>query len=332
MRTYFIAEAGLCHNGSVDLAKKMIDVAIKCGADAVKFQKRDVSSMATKDILDQPFTNFPSMGKTYREVREHLELTKEEYHQLRDYCLGKIDFIVTPFDIISVAFLDDLNVDGIKIAAHSLTDVPVLEEIAKRDKPVYLSTGMSTWEDIDRAVIILEKLPLTIMHCVSQYPMNVECANLPMISELEDCYPDYRIGWSDHQHGISLCVAGIALGAEVVEKHFTLDHTMEGFDHSFSLDPIGLQRCIRNIREMEQAMVLHEKQPMAEEMDCFFNYRRTIVSTQDIPKGVVITREMLTTKAPNRGLSPSYIPDLIGKKALVDIPADTHIEFGMVGM
>jgi sialic acid synthase SpsE len=330
-RVYCIAEAGLNHNGDVEIAKKMIDVAIECKADAVKFQKRDVDQMATKDVLDKPFTNFPSFGSTYREVREHLELTKSEYKELRDYCRGKIEFLVTPFDIQSLEFLDDLNIDGIKIAAHSLTDIPLLEEIGKRDAPIYLSTGMSTLEDIRLAVKTLDsEKKLYILHCVSQYPMDVQFANLPMINKLKEIFPNYEIGWSDHQNGISLASAATALGVSVIEKHFTLDRVMEGFDHAMSLEPLGLKKCIRDVRIVERAMKYYPKKPMPNEMECFNAYRRTIVSKVQIPKGTIITRDMLTTKAPNIGLSPKLILDVLGKKAKIDIKEDEHITFYMI--
>jgi len=331
-KVYFIAEAGLNHNGSVKIAKKLIDVAIDSEADAVKFQKRFVSQMVTKDILDKPFTNFPSFGSTYREIREHLELNKEEYRELREYCRGKIDFIVTPFDIQSLEFLDDLDIDGIKIAAHSLTDIPLLEEIAKRNKPIYLSTGMSTIEDIELAIKTLSShhTEIFILHCVSQYPMESKYANLPMINKLKKMFPEYEIGWSDHQNGISLASAATAIGVSVIEKHFTLDRTMEGFDHAMSLEPQGLKKCIRDIRSVEAAMESHAKLPMTNEMDCFLNYRRTIVAKVPIPKRTIINRDMLTTKAPNIGLSPKLISKLIGKRALKNIEEDEHITFDMI--
>ena len=283
-KVYFIAEAGLNHNGDVEIAKKMIDVAIECNADAVKFQKRDVNQMATKDVLDKPFTNFPSFGSTYREVREHLELTKKEYKELREYCRDKIDFLVTPFDIQSLEFLDDLNIDGIKIAAHSFTDIPLLKEVGKRAKPIFASTGMSTLDDIKLAVKTLDpdkkrtkekgKNKLHLLHCVSQYPMDTQFSNLPMINKLKEIFPNYEIGWSDHQNGISLVSAATALGVSVIEKHFTLDRTMEGFDHAMSLEPQGLKRCIRDIRVVEGAMKYYPKKPMPNEMQCFNDYRR----------------------------------------------------------
>jgi sialic acid synthase SpsE len=336
-KVYFIAEAGLNHNGNVNIAKKLIDVAVEANSDAVKFQKREVNQIATKDVLDAPFTNFPELGKTYREVRESLELTKSEYKLLREYSREKnIDFIVTPFDIQSLEFLDDLELDGIKLAAHSLTDIPLLEEVSKRKVPIYFSAGMCTWDDIERAIKALDPtgirtknsdISLNIFHVVSQYPMEIEFANLPMITELIKRYPQYVIGWSDHQNGISLVSSAIALGAQVVEKHYTLDRTMKGFDHAMSLEPLGLKKAIRDMHIANKAMNYHPKEVLGVESKCHQNYRRTIVASIDIPKGTKITRDMLTTKAPNRGLSPKHIPDLIGKITKRDIKEDTHIQF-----
>jgi len=336
-KPYFIAEAGLNHNGDVKIAKQLIDAAVAAKSDAVKFQKREVNQMATKDVLDAPFTNFPSLGKTYREVRENLELTKEEYIELRDYSKEKsIDFIVTPFDIQSLNFLDDLDLDGIKLAAHSLTDIPLLEEVSKREVPIYFSAGMCTWDDIERAIKALDpkgirtkdsNMALNIFHVVSQYPMEIEFANLPMITELIKRYPQYIIGWSDHQNGISLVSSAVALGAQVIEKHYTLDRTMSGFDHAMSLEPVGLEKAIRDMHTASKAMNYHPKEVLNVENFCHQAFRRTIVASVNISKGTKITREMLTTKAPNRGLSPKMIPDLIGKIAKRNIKEDTHIQF-----
>ena len=337
--TYFIAEVGLNHNGDIELAKKLVETAIECKSDAIKFQKRNVNQMATRDILDKPFTNFPSFGSTYREIREHLELTFNEYKELIDLCKGRIDFIVTPFDIQSLEFLDKLDIDALKIASHNMTDIPLIEEIAKRQLPVYMSTGMCSMSDIELSVDILDpnkeriigsENPLCIMHCISQYPSPAKYANLRMVSILRDKYPNHLIGFSDHQNGFHLPPAALSLGATVFEKHFTLNHTFEGFDHVFSLEPGALKKCIRNIRETADALEYHEKMPMEYEMNAFNDYKRSVVSTRNIPKGTVITRDMLTTKAPNRGLSPKLIPSIVGMTASKDIEEDTHITYDVI--
>jgi len=195
---------------------------------------------------------------------------------------------------------------------------------------------MCTWDDIERAIKALDpkgirtkdsNMALNIFHVVSQYPMEIEFANLPMITELIKRYPQYIIGWSDHQNGISLVSSAVALGAQVIEKHYTLDRTMSGFDHAMSLEPLGLEKAIRDMHTASKAMNYHPKEVLNVENFCHQAFRRTIVASVNISKGDKITREMLTTKAPNRGLSPKMIPDLIGKIAKRDIKEDTHIQF-----
>lgn len=334
-KTYVIAELGLNHNGDINIAMKMVDSAIRSGADAIKLQKRDVNQMATSDILNKPFTSFPSFGKTYRAFREYLELNLDEYKKIRSYCENKIDFIVTPFDIQSLEFIDELNVDAIKIASHSMTDIPLLEEISFRKKPIYISTGMCSIKEIETAMNILDPLgnrkDITILHCVSNYPTDPDCFNLPMIGILKSNFPNCDIGVSDHQDGISLVPASIALGAKVIEKHFTLDKNMEGPDHSMSIEPHQLEECIKNIRITESAMIYHKKDgPMQCEMNCYNDFRRSIVARVDIPKGTILKRNMLTTKAPNRGLAPYLISEIIGKKVTKDVNMDEHITFDKV--
>lgn len=331
---YVIGEIGLNHNGSIDIAKELIGIAHEAGCDAIKLQKREVDQMATADVLDSPFVKFPAFGKTYREMRENLELSKDEFLELKKYTtLRNMDFIVTPFDIQSLEFLDDIDIDSIKIASHSLTDLPLLEEIAKRNKPIILSTGMSTLNDIIEAKDTIdpksERLydcpnQVTFLHCVSQYPMIIKYANLLFIRTLKETLPDYRIGFSDHQNGISLGPVAVALGAEVLEKHFTLDRTMEGFDHAMSLEPYGLIKYVRDVRITEKALTTIPKTVMPNELSCFLSYRRTIVSTTDIKAGTMLRRDMLTTKAPNIGLKPNMINEIIGLKCNKDIPKDSH--------
>lgn len=331
--TYFIAEAGNNHNGSVEMAKQMIDLAAECGADAVKFQKRDIASMLTSDFLDRHFyiQGAEEWGDTYRKVREHIELDAEELRVLKDYCQGRIDFIVTPFDIPSVRLLEEqVGVDAYKIAAFTVTDIPVLEEVAKTGKAVFMSAGMVTEDELVRAIDVLKDNDLVLMHCISCYPMNSEDANLQLIHWLKKF--GYPVGWSDHEVGITLSPIAVTLGARAIERHYTLNRALPGFDHAMSLEPAGLKKVIRDIRKVESAMkgLKDHREVLPCELKCFDQKRRTIVSTRAIEKGETFTRDMLTTKAPNRGLAPRYIPEVIGKEALEDIPADTHITFSMV--
>ncbi len=328
--TYIIAEAGNNHNGEVEKAFKLVDIAIDAGCDAVKFQKRDVDLMMTKEYMDRPFTNFHEWGDTYRKVREHIELGMEEFKKIKKYCKGKIDFIVTPFDIPSLNFLEKLGVDAYKIASFSVTDIPLLEVVAKTKKSVIVSLGMATENNILDVIEVLKDVDLALLHCISCYPMEAKDAHLRLISWLKKF--GFPVGFSDHENGISLGGPAVTLGARFLEKHFTIDRTLPGFDHATSLEPLGLKRYVRNVRKTEQALseLKDRREILPCELKCFDTKIKSIVSTREIKKGTIITRDMLTIKAPNRGLPPRYIPQVVGKKAIEDIEEDMHITFGMV--
>lgn len=331
-RTYVIAEAGNNHNGSTEMAKQLIDVAVECGADAVKFQKRNVSSMLTVDYLDRPFfvQGAEEWGDTYRKVREHIELDADELRMLKEYCKGRIDFVVTPFDIPSTHLLEEVGVDAYKIAAFTVTDIPVLEEVARTGKTVFMSVGMVTDDELIRAIEVLKDSDLILLHCISSYPMKPRDANMRLLEWLQKF--GYPVGWSDHEVGITLSPVAVTLGARVVERHYTLDRALPGFDHAMSLEPTGLRKVIRDIRKVEAAMkgLSDHREVLPCELKSFDQKRRTICSTCEIKRGERFERHMLTTKGPNRGLAPRFIPEIVGKEALEDIPADTHITFSMV--
>ena len=330
--TYFIAEAGNNHNGSMEMAKQLIDVAVECGADAVKFQKRDIASMLTSDHLDRHFfvQGAEEWGDTYRKVREHIELNADELCTLKEYCAGRIDFVVTPFDVPSVRLLEEIGVDAYKVAAFTVTDIPVLEEVATTGRTVFMSAGMVTDDELVRAVDVLKGCDLILLHCISSYPMKAGDANLRLLEWLRKF--GYPVGWSDHEVGITLSPVAVALGARVIERHYTLDRALPGFDHAMSLEPTGLKKVIRDVRKVEAAMkgLCDHRELLPCELKSFDQKRHTICSTRDIKRGQTFERDMLTTKGPNRGLAPRFIPEVLGKEALEDIPADTHITFSMV--
>lgn len=326
---YVVAEIGLNHNGDVEIAKKMVEVAINARCNAVKLQKRYIPQTFTKDVLDQ-ISTYPRMGKTVREFRERLELNLDEYRELKRMCQGKIHFIVTAFDIPSLEFIDEVGVDAYKIAAHCITNIPLIEALRKVNKPIILSTGMTTMEEIEYSVNILKGKDLILLHCVSRYPCMVEECNLRVINTLKEKFPDIPIGYSGHENGIAIAVAAAAMGACLIEKHITLDRTMEGPDQAFSIEPYGLSDMVARIRKIELARGTPEKRILPREMECFDNFRRSIVAAKNIAKGSIITRDQLTTKAPFRGLSPRFIPEVVGKKATMDIKEDDPIQFAMI--
>ncbi len=250
---YVIGEIGLNHNGSVENAKKLIDVAVEAGAQAVKFQKR-TPDIATPEHMKATPRETPWGTMTYLDYRYRVEFEQEEYTEIAAYCTEKgIDWFASPWDEPSVDFLESMDVCGYKIASASVTDLGMLRKIKETGKPVILSTGMSTIEQIDTAVETLGKDKLIIMHATSTYPLPPEEANLLMIQTLKDRY-GVPVGYSGHEPGLQISIAAVALGAVTVERHITLDRTMWGSDHAASLEPKGFISLVRDIRIIEKAL------------------------------------------------------------------------------
>lgn len=251
---YLIAEIGLNHNGDVELAKRLIDVAAAAGADAVKFQKRTPDIATPEHMRDVP-RETPWGTMTYLQYRYRVEFGRDEYIEIGDHAtLRGLHWFASPWDVPSVAFLEDLNVVAHKVASASLTDVDLLEALRETGKPVILSTGMSTVEQIDRALGVLGTDRVILMHATSTYPMEPEEANLKVIPMLRDRYPGVPVGYSGHERGLQISVAAVALGAVAVERHVTLDRTMWGSDHAASLEPTGFEHLVRDIRIVESAL------------------------------------------------------------------------------
>ena len=251
---YVIAEIGLNHNGDVDLAMQLIDVAADAGAQAVKFQKR-TPEISTPEHMKSTPRDTPWGQMTYLEYRYRVEFDREQYVEIGDYAtLRGLDWFASPWDVPSVDFLEDLNVAAHKVASASVTDVELLEAIAATGKPVILSTGMSTFEQIDAAVDVLGTDRLVILHATSTYPLPPEEANLRMITTLQQRYAGVPIGYSGHERGLQISLAAVALGAVAVERHITLDRAMWGSDHAASLEPEGFSHLVRDIRIIGEAM------------------------------------------------------------------------------
>ncbi|UBQ03476.1 N-acetylneuraminate synthase family protein [Curtobacterium sp. TXMA1] len=251
---YLIGEIGLNHNGDVDIAKRLIDVAADAGLQAVKFQKR-TPEIATPEHMKATPRSTPWGEMTYLEYRYRVEFDREQYIEIGDHAtLRGLDWFASPWDEPSVDFLEDLNVVAYKIASASVTDIGLLRAVAATGKPVILSTGMSTLEQIDRAVETLGTARLVLMHATSTYPMPTEEANLRMIDTLALRYAGVPVGYSGHEPGLQISLAAVALGASAVERHITLDRTMWGSDHAASLEPHGLQTLARDVRVIETAL------------------------------------------------------------------------------
>jgi N-acetylneuraminate synthase len=251
---YVIAEIGLNHNGDTDLAMQLIDVAADAGAQAVKFQKR-TPAISTPEHMKNTPRDTPWGTMTYLEYRYRVEFSREQYVEIGDYAtLRGLDWFASPWDEPSVDFLEELNVVAHKVASASVTDLDMLRKLAATGKPIILSTGMSTLEQIDAAVAVLDPENLIILHATSTYPLPPEEANIRMIPTLQQRYPGIPIGYSGHERGLQISVAAVALGAVAVERHITLDRTMWGSDHAASLEPQGFEHLVRDIRVVGEAL------------------------------------------------------------------------------
>lgn len=318
---YVIAEAGLNHNGSLSLAKKLIDVAKDAGANAVKFQKRTVKKLAINEVLNAKDNRFPDFGETYKEIRDHLEFNLEEYRELKKYTeLKNMDFIVTAFDIDAVDFLDELKVDVIKVASHSLTNTDLLEYLSLKKKLSIMSTGMAQIDEIDTAVEIFKKnnCPLLLMHCVSAYPTPLNECNLSMIKKLRERY-SLPIGYSGHEIGWLPSKVAVAMGAQAIERHYTLDKKMIGFDHKISLEPEELKEMIREIRLIQEIQGDGQKTVSKTEQITRDKYHVSMVSKKTIEKGEILTRDCITYKNPGTGIPKKKEGSILGKKASIYI-------------
>jgi len=327
-RCFIIAEAGVNHNGSIKFAKKLIDVAKEAKVDAIKFQTFKVGNVATKYApkADYQVKNTGSKESQYEMIKK-LELKEEDFKELYKYAKEKgIIFLSTPFDFESADFLDDLGVSAFKISSTDLTNLPFLKYIAKKGKPIILSTGMATLGEVEEAVNTIKKYneDIILLHCVTNYPANFEELNLKAIKTLKEAFK-LPVGYSDHSLGIYAPIAAVSLGAVVIEKHFTLDKNLPGPDHKASLEPKELKEMVKCIRLIEKALGDGIKRPTFEEEKIKKVVRKSIVAKINIPKGTIITEEMITFKRPGTGLSSKYYKEVIGKKARRDIKADEII-------
>ena len=328
---YVIAEAGLNHNGSVQIAKALIDVAAIAGADAVKFQKRTVEKLAIKSTLDAQDDRFPEFGKTYREIRQHLELSLEEYQELKDYAQSKgLDFMVTAFDTEAVDFLEELGMEAYKLASHSATNLQLLDYLARLRKPTVLSTGMAELEELDRAVEIFRRhdSPLVLLHCVSAYPTPLAECNLAMINVLKARY-GLPVGYSGHELGYLPTIVAVSMGAQMVERHFTLNKTMVGFDHKMSLEPDELIAMVRDIRNVAKIRGTGEKRVSETEWITRRKYHVSMASSVAIPAGAVLNEAIVSYRNPGTGIPSKLAHTVLGKRALRNIPADELLSVDM---
>lgn len=327
---YIIAEIGCNHNGDFKLAKKMVDVAVDCGVDAVKFQTFKADKLISKYAPKADYQKVTTGTEDSQlEMTRKLELSFEEYLELRDYCITKkVDVFSTPFDNESLDFLISTDMPVYKIPSGEITNLTYLEKIGKQRKKVILSTGMANIDEIKTAVSILKEAggeDISVLHCTTEYPTPYEALNLNVISTLKKEFPDLKIGYSDHSIGYEVPIAAAALGAEIIEKHFTLDNNMPGPDHKASATPEILANLVKGVRIVEKSLGKFEKVPEEVEVKNKIVARKSIIAKVSIKKGEVFTEENITVKRPGNGISPMNWYNILGEKAERDFLEDELI-------
>lgn len=330
MSVFIIAEAGVNHNGSLRLAKQLVDIAKECGADCVKFQTFEPEKCVSKNLKKAEYQIENTGSKESQlEMIKKLALTFEDFIELKEYCYSKkIMFCSTPFDIDSVKFLNKLDISFWKIPSGEITNLPYLIEIARTHKPVIMSTGMSTIGEIRQAIDILKNHgagEIKLLHCNTEYPTPFEDVNLRAMMSLKKEF-GVEVGYSDHTEGIEVPIGAVAIGATIIEKHFTLDKTMSGPDHKASLDPGELFQMIKSIRNIEKALGSEIKNPTKSELKNIDIVRKSIIASRDISRGEVFSEYNITTKRPGTGISPMRWFEVLGQKATRDFKEDELIE------
>lgn len=329
-KVFIIAEAGVNHNGSIELAKELIDRASEAGADAVKFQSFKAESLVTKSAKKAEYQeDTTDVEENQFQMIKRLELDYDKHEELMNYCKSKgILFLSSPFDLDSIDLLENLGLEIFKIPSGEIINLPYLRKIGSLRKKVILSTGMSTLGDIEKALDILKvegTTDITVLHCNTEYPTPMKDVNLSAMNTIKDAFK-VNVGYSDHTLGIEVPIAAVALGATVIEKHFTLDKTMEGPDHRASLEPEELKEMVKAIRNIELTLGDGVKRLTESEKKNIDIVRKSIVASKDIKKGNKFTEENLGIKRPGDGISPMRWDEVIGKISNRDYEEDELIE------
>src|SRR5688500_4903556 len=330
---YVIAEIGHNHQGKMETARELFRAAKECGVDAVKLQKRDNRSLYTREMYDKPHDNENSFGATYGEHREALEFGKSEYEELQAESarLG-IGFFSTAFDLRSAGFLAALNSPAYKIASGDLKNIPLLRHVAKIGKPMIVSTGGGTMDDVQRAYDVIMPINprLCLLQCTCGYPAEFAELDLRVITTYREKFPEIVIGYSGHDNGIAMPVAAYMLGARIIEKHFTLNRAMKGTDHRFSLEPVGMKKMIRDLQRVRMALGDGRKKVYASEASPVLKMGKKLVAARDLPAGHVLTTADIAIKSPGDGLPPCYFDQIIGQALSRDVRADQSLTLELV--
>jgi sialic acid synthase len=329
---YVVAEIGHNHQGDVEKAKALIHAAKECGVDAVKLQKRDNRSLYTQALYDSPYDNEHSFGATYGEHREALELSAADWLELREFSREEgVTLFGTVFDEASADLLAELDMPAFKIASADLVNTPLLRHVAALGKPVFLSTGGGTLEDVERAVEAILPLneQLCILQCTAAYPCEVDELNLRVVETYRERFPDLVVGLSDHQSGIAMALVGYMLGARVIEKHFTLNHAWKGSDQAFSLMPEGMRRLVRDLHRVPEALGDGVKQQLQSEERPLEKMGKKLVTARDLPAGHVVAPGDLVARSPaDGGLAPYELDALIGRALARPLVAEQDVALG----
>jgi N-acetylneuraminate synthase len=332
---FIIAEIGVNHNGDVGIAKKLIDSAKSAGADAVKFQTFKAEKLVTERAEKANYQKEnDSRHKNQFEMLKALELTEEQHYKLKEYCEeAKIKFLSTPFDEESANFLEELGVDSFKVSSGDLTNLPFLIHLAKKKLPIIISTGMSEMFEIEAAVKAIEENgnpELSILHCLSNYPADTKECNLLAIKTIREKFGK-KTGWSDHTDSDLTAIMSVALGAEIIEKHITLDKNMEGPDHKASADIEEFQKYVKLIRQAEKAMGDGVKRIQPSESNTAKVAKKSLTARRDIEEGEILSEDNVICLRPGDGISPIKFSEVFGKKALHAISKDEQIKFDNIG-
>ena len=329
-RVFIIAEAGVNHNGNLEIARELVNEAAKAGVDAVKFQTFKAENIVCKNAAKAEYQKEATDAEQSQlEMLKKLELTEEMHRELVVYCKEKgVLFLSTPFDVDSVDYLSGIGMEIMKIPSGEITNYPYLKRIAQTGKKVILSTGMSGMDEVKATIAVLREYgskDISVLHCNTEYPTPFSDVNLKAMLTLRDEL-GVEVGYSDHTLGIEIPIAAVAMGAQIIEKHFTLDKSMEGPDHRASLEPQELREMVRAIRNVEMAIGTGDKQPSKSEQKNIAIARKSIVAKRRIEKGQIFTEENLTTKRPGTGISPMKWNEVIGTVAARSYEEDELIE------
>ena len=330
---WVIAEIGHNHQGSVEKAKELFTEAKATGAHAVKLQKRDNRGLYTREMFNKPYENENSYGSTYGEHREYLEFGRAEYQELKAFAADiGITFFATAFDLASADFLAELDMPAYKIASADLINTPLLRHVAEIGKPVILSTGGATLDDVRRGVETVAEInpQIVLLQCTAGYPAEWDELDLRVITTYRECFPTAVVGLSSHDNGIAMAVAAYVLGARVIEKHFTLNRALKGTDHRFSLEPVGLRKMVRDLRRTRVALGDGMKTMYPSETEPIVKMAKKLVAARSLPAGHTLRLEDVAMKSPGDGLPPYELDRIVGRTLRHPVSTDTALTFELL--